>query len=123
MYELHIYGGRNIEETKNMFATQKLAMKEAERRASNDTRSWEEKDDGSMVMIDYNNSEEMEDLVINKVSPISDDTNMVGVAGKAIVFDDGRASVESNGRTYWLSPDAVRAVYRAAQIADDRGLL
>lgn len=70
MYQLHIYGGEHIEESKDEFETEEAAMEEAERRSTDDTREWEEKEDGSKVLVDYNNSDQQEDLVINKVKEI-----------------------------------------------------
>lgn len=72
MYVLHIYGGEHIEETKDRFETEEEAMAEAESRCTDDTEGWEEKEDGSKVLIDYNHSDQQEDLVINKVKEVSD---------------------------------------------------
>lgn len=66
-YVLHVYGGENIEETKEEFASQKKAKKEAEQISTDDTRPWETKDDGTEVLVDYNNSDKKENIVIHKV--------------------------------------------------------
>ena len=72
MYELHIYGGKNIERTKDQFDTEKEAMNEAEYRATDDNRGWKENKNGEMVLVDDNHSDDMEDLVIHKVYEISE---------------------------------------------------
>lgn len=70
MYLLHIYGGEHIAETKDEFETEEAAMEEAEMRCTDDTKGWDEKDDGSKVLVDYNNSDQQEDIVISKVKEI-----------------------------------------------------
>lgn len=70
MYQLHIYGGENIERSKEEFETEEEAMEEAERRSTDDTDGWEEDDDGNKILVDYNNSEDKEDLVIHKVREV-----------------------------------------------------
>jgi hypothetical protein len=70
MYLLHIYGGKHIEESKEKFETEEEAIEEAEMRCTDDNEGWEEKSDGSKVLVDYNNSDNKEDIVISKVKEV-----------------------------------------------------